>query len=123
MAMAPGYAAPGKRLGEVMVRLGPLTPAMRAFEAVRTADPDDPLGPWGVAVVMLKSGQREQALATIERELPRMPDQPLLHRLHGDTLAALGRREEALRAYDRALALEPDEATRQARQRLAPASR
>jgi predicted negative regulator of RcsB-dependent stress response len=125
VALAPGYTAATRWLGEVLVRLGRPAPALHAFEAVRAADPDDPFGPWGKALVLLQTGQREQALAVLVPALARFADEPMLHRLDGDVLAALSRRGEAVLAYDRALALQPeDQATQQARQRcLTPAAR
>ncbi|WP_373986917.1 XrtA/PEP-CTERM system TPR-repeat protein PrsT [Duganella sp. BuS-21] len=80
------------------------------FAQVTLRHPDSPPALLGQARLALHDGDREQALALVEKALSQQPDNLDALRLHGDVLRLLGKNTEAQAAYQKIITLRPAQA-------------
>ena len=86
------------QVGELYLKLGKPSDAMREFSTASRAFPGHPFAVVGYAKALEMTGQREPARALLE-DLARKSPTPDVHARLGDLLAAEGRAKEAGRQY------------------------
>jgi len=63
---------------------------------------------YNLGIILIQSGQFEEAIATVDQVLEREPDLYQLWYNRGIALDKAGRHEEAIASYDQAVKLQPD---------------
>ena len=87
-------------------RAGDLQGAASLCNEVLRADPWQPEAWLLQAVIAMRTGRPEEALAAAQRALPAHPARAAVHALMGDALHALNRPQEALGSYQAALQID-----------------
>ena len=82
--------------------------AATLLNAYLATSPDDPIAVYSLCVILMKSGQKAEALSMAKRALQKNPGFAPLWMAHGSLLQGLGEREAALASYEQALTLKPD---------------
>jgi predicted O-linked N-acetylglucosamine transferase (SPINDLY family) len=93
--------------GVCRLQSGDAAGAEASFRAAARSAPRDPLPLANLALLLLREGRAEGAVAAAERAWSLQSGLPGLAKLRGDALAAAGRHADALRAYDDALRRTP----------------
>lgn len=93
--------------GHALLGLNRLDEGRAAFAQIMLRHPDSPPALLGLARLALMEGNREDALAQVQKVLTQQPDNLDGLRLKGDILRMLNKNDEALLAYQRILQLNP----------------
>jgi tetratricopeptide (TPR) repeat protein len=97
----------GMKLGERLAEAGRNAEAVRAYEQVLAATPDDPLAQEGLGRAQYRLGNYAGALPLLQRAAKGRPDDPVLQQELGYALQATGDAKGAIEVYNRVLALAP----------------
>lgn len=87
---------------------GQLGPAESLYRSVLSEEPDNHEALHLLGVVLLQSGDEENAEPLLGEACRRQPDNADYQNRHGIALAALGRTDDAIAAYRRAIACKPN---------------
>ena len=87
---------------------GQLEPAEALYRSVLESDPDNHEAIHLLGVVLLQTGNQENALPLLEDACCRQPDNADYQNRYGIALAALGRTDDAIAAYRKAIACKPN---------------
>ena len=97
------------RYARIRTKLGAFLARIPAEAEARYAGSDTEEALLGLAIARHRAGNREGAIATVDRLLQKRPDDPYYHELRGQILFESGATDLAVLSYRRAVELAPDE--------------
>ncbi len=106
--LEPGTAGRAHlRLGDVLNRLGRSADAVPYLRAYADATPNDPAGPFHLALALAGSGKAADAADVLQRLLRWRPEDADAHNALGLAQAALGRQDDAIHHFEKAVSIKP----------------